>query len=117
MNKYKQYVSTVIILFIVAVLVPGDILAFQTEMPNRLLDARQHRNGKLWTWITNFGQFGTDQDGGTYWPGTERVNDPVQYINRGGLFLGGIVPADGTGRHQVGGLEGRCFRTLRMTGR
>jgi hypothetical protein len=62
-----------------------------------LLDSRVHKNGKLWVEVTNFGQFGTDgRQRGAIWPGTDLAGREARYINRGGMFLGGIVPSDGT---------------------
>lgn len=66
------------------------------QQPTRLKDSRVHRNGKLWVGVTNFGQFGTDAGRGAVWPGTEEAGREHQYINRGGMFLGGIIPSDAT---------------------
>jgi len=104
MRKIKHKMLTIFIVSIVVIIfLAANSYAF-FQIPNRMKDARQHRNGKMWSWITNFGQFGTDQDGGTYWPGSERATGH-QYINRGGLILGGIISADGTGRHQPGDVD------------
>lgn len=69
----------------------------RAQLPDRFLDSRVHRNGKLWVEVTNFGQFGTDgRQRGAVWPGTALAGREARYINRGGMFLGGIVPSDGT---------------------
>ncbi|MFC1731161.1 hypothetical protein ACFL6I_12575 [candidate division KSB1 bacterium] len=75
-------------------------VVFMTEnshsqpLQSRFKDQLQHRNGKIWVWVTNFGQFGTDADGGALFPGTHRATE-TRYINKGGLILGGILPANG----------------------
>jgi hypothetical protein len=66
------------------------------QAPDRFVDSKTHRNGKLWVGVTNFGQFGTDAGRGAVWPGTSQPGREAQYINRGGMFFGGIVPSDGT---------------------
>ena len=71
-------------------------LAEGSQAQDRFLDSRVHRNGKLWVGVTNFGQFGTDAGRGAVWPGTDRAGEEAQYINRGGMFFGGIVSADAT---------------------
>jgi hypothetical protein len=71
----------------------GDLHA---QQPARLKDSKIHKNGKIWVGVTNFGQFGTDAGRGAVWPGTDLPGREAQYINRGGMFFGGIVPSDGT---------------------
>ncbi len=64
---------------------------------NYFADSKQHRNGKIWIAVTNFGQFGVGgRQPGVIWPGTELVGREARYINRGGLWLAGIVPSDAT---------------------
>lgn len=69
---------------------------FAQGKEKRLLDYRVHKNGKLWVGVTNFGQFGTDRGRGAVWPGSDLPGHEPQYINRGGIFIGGIVPSDQT---------------------
>jgi hypothetical protein len=77
----------------------------QAQFEDRFLDSKKHKNGKLWMVVTNFGQFGTDAESGTIWPGTDDPTRQSRNYNRGGLMLGGIVPANGMGRHQPGDLD------------
>ncbi|RMF65324.1 MAG: hypothetical protein D6743_08145, partial [Calditrichaeota bacterium] len=75
---------------------------------DRFLDSKVHKNGKLWVGVTNFGQFGTDRGRGAVWPGTDVAGQEAQYINRGGMFFGGIVPSDettGPDLHEPGNLD------------
>lgn len=90
----KLFFSTVGLLLICLFFSAGDLLA-QKEI-KRFLDYRVHKNGKLWVGITNFGQFGTNNGRGAVWPGSDLPGHEPQYINRGGLFFGGIVPSDET---------------------
>ncbi|MFC1562028.1 hypothetical protein ACFL4Q_03430, partial [candidate division KSB1 bacterium] len=65
---------------------------------------RQHRNGKLWVWVTNWGQIGGSHAyGGALFPGTEQET-AHSYINDGGIMLGGIIPANGI-INQVGMMD------------
>lgn len=64
------------------------------QFEDRFIDSKVHRNGKLWVGVTNFGQFGTDAGRGAVWPGTDQALKEAQFINRGGMFLGGIVPSN-----------------------
>lgn len=79
-----------------AILVMSTVSLLWAQQPDRFLDSRVHRNGKLWVGVTNFGQFGTDAGRGAVWPGTDIAGREAQYINRGGMFFGGIVPSDET---------------------
>ncbi|MFQ5650051.1 MAG: hypothetical protein ACE5IY_08920 [bacterium] len=81
------------------------------QFEDRFLDSRVHKNGKLWVGVTNFGQFGTDAGRGAVWPGTDIPGQEAQFINRGGMFFGGIVPADettGPDLHAPGDLDTLC---------
>ena len=90
----KLFFCTAGLLLICLFFSAGDLLA-QKEI-KRFLDYRVHKNGKLWVGITNFGQFGTNNGRGAVWPGSDLPGHEPQYINRGGLFFGGIVPSDET---------------------
>ena len=90
----KLFQRTAGLLLICMFFLAGDLLAQGKE--KRFLDYRVHKNGKIWVGVTNFGQFGTDQVGGAIWPGSDLPGHQPQYINRGGLFIGGIVPSDET---------------------
>jgi len=93
------FLSNLILVSIIFIISAGNVFA---QLAPRLLDTKQHRNGKLWAMITNFGQFGSNI-GGAIFPGSDALRH--RYINRGGLILGGIVDADGTGRNAVGSLD------------
>ncbi|RMF70003.1 MAG: hypothetical protein D6743_00940 [Calditrichaeota bacterium] len=55
--------------------------------------------------VTNYGQIGGDRGQGTVWPGTEKEGRIAEYINRGGWFFGGIVPADSSNSSSNAGLD------------
>ena len=98
--RYRKY-STIAVAFVLfAVIMAGNVFA---QLLPRLKDERQHRNGKLWAHITNFGQFGSDVQHGAIWPG--QTDQQPRYINRGGMMLGGILDADGTRRNPAGSLD------------
>ena len=80
-------------LMVLLFLSSGNLFA---QFANYFADSRQHRNGKIWVMVTNFGQFGTNSTGGVFWPGTDLVGRQARYINRGALWFGGIVPSDAT---------------------
>ena len=90
LDQIKDYVLA----FFIVVIFAGNSYAFQ-DLPNRLEEIKQHKNGKLWSSVTNYGSFGF----GVRFPGSETAS--ARYINRGGLLFGGIVDADGTGRNPV----------------
>ena len=89
--KTKILVRSAALLAIAFLFIAGDLFA---QFGDRTADSRQHRNGKMWVHVTNLGQFGTNQTAGVIWPGTDIVGRQARYLNRGGLFLGGIVPSD-----------------------
>ena len=91
--RTKKIKRTAAVFAVCTIFLVGDLIA---QQPTRLKDSRVHRNGKLWVGVTNFGQFGTDAGRGAIWPGTAETGQEHQYINRGGMFLGGIVPSDAT---------------------
>ena len=67
------------------------------QREDRFHEDKNHKIGKLWVHVTNFGQLGTDSGRTAVWPGADILSGFVnQYINRGGWFFGGIVPSDDT---------------------
>ena len=66
------------------------------QREDRFHEDKNHKIGKLWVHVTNFGQLGTNSGRGAVWPGTDIPGQEIQYINRGGWFFGGIVPSDDT---------------------
>ncbi|MFC1729552.1 FlgD immunoglobulin-like domain containing protein [candidate division KSB1 bacterium] len=91
-KRILQCLGTVLLLLCVVVLTTEN--SHSQWLPGRVKDQRQHRNGKLWVYVTNFGQFGSDQQSGAVFPGAEQGTETV-YINRGGIVLGGIIPGNG----------------------
>jgi hypothetical protein len=91
--KMKFFATSAGLVFLSMIFLCSDLRA---QQPARLKDSRVHKNGKIWVGVTNFGQFGTDAGRGAVWPGSDLPGREAQYINRGGMFLGGIVPSDGT---------------------
>lgn len=89
--KCLQHIA--LLLLVCSVFFAGELSA-QYEMRKR--DYKVHKNGKLWVGVTNFGQFGTDAGRGAVWPGSDLPGHEPQYINRGGMFFGGIVRSDET---------------------
>ncbi len=89
------------------------VFLFSSSLPgqqqDRFRDERVHRKGKLWVGVTNFGQLGISRGGrGVIWPGSDIPGEEAQYINRGGILLGGIVPSDetvGTDLNEPGDLD------------
>jgi len=89
------------------------VFLFSSSLPGqqqtRFKDEQVHHKGKLWVGVTNFGQFGIDAGGrGAIWPGSDIPGEEAQYINRGGILLGGIVPSDetvGTDLNEPGDLD------------
>ncbi len=101
-----KYLIVGLLIIVTSMLILSMPLFAQFE--DRFLDSKVHRNGKLWVGVTNFGQFGTDRGRGAVWPGTDEPGREAQYINRGGLFIGGIVPSDetqGPDLHDPGDLD------------
>lgn len=90
--KVKYMMGSMILFSLCLLFLFGDLQAQGTG--DRFVDSKSHRNGKLWVEVTNFGQFGSDQIAGAIWPGSEFP--APRFINRGGLFIGGIVPSDAT---------------------
>ena len=59
--KYRKYSTIVVTVMLFTMISAGNLFA---QLAPRTLDNRQHRNGKLWILITNFGQFGSNQQHG-----------------------------------------------------